>query len=96
MGWSGRAPAPPARQAGKGRQRVLPAIRALARKLEVDLNLVQATGPGGTITRADVERAAKSQAEAGPAESLRGMRRAMAIVAELEHIRANFEHFRRT
>src|SRR5262245_50520602 len=39
---------------------VLPAVRALARKLDVDLNLVQATGPGGTITRADVERAAKS------------------------------------
>ena len=57
---------------------VLPAVRALARKLEVDLNLVQATGPGGTITRADVERAAKSVAEAGPAEPLRGMRRAMA------------------
>jgi 2-oxoisovalerate dehydrogenase E2 component (dihydrolipoyl transacylase) len=57
---------------------VLPAVRALARKLEVDLNLVQATGPGGTITRADVERAAKSLAEAGPAEPLRGMRRAMA------------------
>src|SRR6266853_1827513 len=57
---------------------VLPAIRALARKLEVDLNLVQATGAAGTITRADVERAAKSLAEAGPAERLRGMRRAMA------------------
>src|SRR5215218_1112549 len=57
---------------------VLPAIRALARKLDVDLNLVQATGPGGTVTRADVERAAKSLAEAGPAEPLRGMRRAMA------------------
>jgi pyruvate dehydrogenase E2 component (dihydrolipoamide acetyltransferase) len=57
---------------------VLPAIRALARKLDVDLNLVQATGPGGTITRADVERAAKGLAEAGPAEPLRGMRRAMA------------------
>src|SRR5436189_5803696 len=40
----------------------LPAIRALARKLEVDLNMVQATGPGGTISRADVERAAKSLA----------------------------------
>src|SRR5262249_17945089 len=53
-------------------------VRALARKLDVDLNLVQATGPGGTITRADVERAAKSLAEAGPAEPLRGMRRAMA------------------
>ena len=57
---------------------VLPAVRALARKLDVDLNLVQASGPGGTITRADVERAAKSLAEAGPAEPLRGMRRAMA------------------
>jgi 2-oxoisovalerate dehydrogenase E2 component (dihydrolipoyl transacylase) len=57
---------------------VLPAVRALARKLDVDLNLVQATGPGGTITRVDVERAAKSLAEAGPAEPLRGMRRAMA------------------
>jgi len=68
------APAPaPARTL-----QVLPAVRALARKLDVDLNLVQATGPGGTITRADVERAAKSLAEAGPAEPLRGMRRAMA------------------
>ena len=57
---------------------VLPAVRALARKLDVDLNLVQATGAGGTITRADVERAAKSLVEAGPAEPLRGMRRAMA------------------
>src|SRR6266508_4365122 len=57
---------------------VLPAVRALARKLDVDLNLVQASGPGGTITRADVERAAKSLTEAGPAEPLRGMRRAMA------------------
>jgi pyruvate dehydrogenase E2 component (dihydrolipoamide acetyltransferase) len=59
-------------------RQVLPAVRALARKLDVDLNLVQATGPEGTITRADVERAAKSLIEAGPAEPLRGMRRAMA------------------
>lgn len=57
---------------------VLPAVRALARKLDVDLNAVQSTGPGGTITRADVERAAKSLAEAGPADALRGMRRTMA------------------
>src|SRR4029450_2476269 len=57
---------------------VLPAVRALARKLDVDLNLVQASGPGGTITGADVERAAKRRPEAGPAEPLRGMRRAMA------------------
>jgi pyruvate dehydrogenase E2 component (dihydrolipoamide acetyltransferase) len=57
---------------------VLPAIRGLARKLDVDLNLVQATGPGGMVTRADVERAAKSLTDAGPAEPLKGMRRAMA------------------
>jgi pyruvate dehydrogenase E2 component (dihydrolipoamide acetyltransferase) len=71
------ARAPAAAPTGRPLQ-VLPAIRALARKLDVDLNLVQATGPGGTITRADVERAAKSLVEAGPAEPLRGMRRAMA------------------
>jgi len=57
---------------------VLPMVRAIAHKLGVDLNLVEATGPDGTITRADVERAAKSLVEAGPAEPLRGMRRAMA------------------
>jgi 2-oxoisovalerate dehydrogenase E2 component (dihydrolipoyl transacylase) len=77
----GKAPreaeAPPEPSRVRGLQ-VLPAIRALARKLDVDLNLVQASGPAGTITRADVERAAKSMAEAGPAEPLKGMRRAMA------------------
>jgi 2-oxoisovalerate dehydrogenase E2 component (dihydrolipoyl transacylase) len=70
---------------------VLPAVRALARKLDVDLNLVQASGSGGTITRADIERAAKSLAEAGPAEPLRGMRRAMAqrmAAAHAEVVRA--------
>src|SRR6266542_478121 len=53
---------------------VLPAVRALARKLEVDLNLVQATGPGGTITRADVERAAKCQARTTQYFEMFGMR----------------------
>jgi 2-oxoisovalerate dehydrogenase E2 component (dihydrolipoyl transacylase) len=66
--------APPARQEAQ----VFPAVRALARKLDVALDLVEATGPGGTITRADVERAAKRMSHAGPAEPLRGLRRAMA------------------
>ena len=57
---------------------VFPAVRALARKLDVALDLVEGTGPGGSITRADVERAAKGMSHAAPAEPLRGMRRAMA------------------
>jgi len=73
----GESEAPPEPARARGLQ-VLPAIRALARKLDVDLNLVQGSGPSGSITRADVERAAKSMAEAGPAEPLKGMRRAMA------------------
>lgn len=68
----------------KGLQ-VLPAIRALARKLDVDLNLVQGSGASGMITRADVERAARSLTEAGPAEPLKGMRRAMAQRMALAH-----------
>jgi pyruvate dehydrogenase E2 component (dihydrolipoamide acetyltransferase) len=68
-----------------GTRQVLPAVRALAHKLDVDLNFVQATGPAGTITRADVERAAKSLVDAGPAEPLRGMRRAMAQRMTVAH-----------
>jgi 2-oxoisovalerate dehydrogenase E2 component (dihydrolipoyl transacylase) len=84
---------PPARTAEAGevaRERpiqVLPAVRALARKLDVDLSLVQGSGPSGTITRADVERAASSLADAGPAEPLRGMRRAMAQRMTAAHAR---------
>jgi 2-oxoisovalerate dehydrogenase E2 component (dihydrolipoyl transacylase) len=85
-----RAVAAPTEPARAPTIQVLPAIRALAHKLDVDLNVVQATGPGGVITRADVERAAKSLVEAGPAEPLRGMRRAMAqrmAVANAEVVR---------
>jgi 2-oxoisovalerate dehydrogenase E2 component (dihydrolipoyl transacylase) len=84
---------PPARTAEAGEAvrgrpiQVLPAVRALARKLDVDLSLVQGSGPGGTITRADVERAASSLADAGPAEPLRGMRRAMAQRMTAAHAR---------
>ena len=58
--------------------RAMPAVRALARRLGVDVAQVQGTGPGGAVTRADVERAARALADAGPAEPLRGVRRAMA------------------
>jgi pyruvate dehydrogenase E2 component (dihydrolipoamide acetyltransferase) len=68
-----------------GGLQVLPATRALARNLDVDLNLVQGSGPGGIITRTDVERAARSLADAGPAEPLKGMRRAMAQRMAVSH-----------
>ena len=69
-----------------------PAVRALAHKLEVDLDNVVPTGPGGSTTRADVERAARSIVEGGTLEPLRGMRRSMAqrmAAADAEAVRAN-------
>jgi 2-oxoisovalerate dehydrogenase E2 component (dihydrolipoyl transacylase) len=55
-----------------------PAIRALAHRLNVDLALVTPSGPDGLITAQDVQRVAKLITEWGPAETLRGVRRAMA------------------
>jgi 2-oxoisovalerate dehydrogenase E2 component (dihydrolipoyl transacylase) len=60
-----------------------PAIRALARKLNVDLTMVTPTGADGLITATDVQRAARILSEAGPVEVMRGVRRAMAQNMEL-------------
>ena len=56
----------------------MPAVRALATKLGVDLSVVTPTGPNETISAADVQRVARILAEVGPMEPLRGVRRAMA------------------
>ncbi|MBR1278135.1 dihydrolipoamide acetyltransferase family protein [Bradyrhizobium sp. AUGA SZCCT0283] len=87
LGTSEQPPAAttPSRPAAGQKVQVFPAVRALARKLDVDLELVEATGPGGTMTRADVERAAKSLSRTGPAEPLRGLRRAMAQRMTVAH-----------
>jgi len=42
-----------------GGVRVTPAVRALARKLKVDLSTVEATGPEGVVTSSDVRKAAE-------------------------------------
>jgi pyruvate dehydrogenase E2 component (dihydrolipoamide acetyltransferase) len=55
-----------------------PAVRALARRLGVDLALIAPAAPDGVISARDVEQAEASLAEAGPLEPLRGVRRAMA------------------
>ena len=73
------AKAPPTPQRATHGAKASPAVRALAGKLGVDLLVVGASGPGGTVTAADVERAAAAIESAGPAEPLRGVRRAMAI-----------------
>ncbi len=56
-----------------------PAVRALARRLGVDLSHVAASGPQGAVLAGDVERAAAAIGEAGPLEPLRGVRRATAL-----------------
>jgi pyruvate dehydrogenase E2 component (dihydrolipoamide acetyltransferase) len=59
------------------RVKAIPAVRALARKLGVDLIAVDPSGPDGMITADDVKRYAHAVAEL-PAEPLHGVRRAMA------------------
>ncbi|WP_240095607.1 dihydrolipoamide acetyltransferase family protein [Thermomonas flagellata] len=57
-----------------GGVRALPAVRALARKLGVDLARVRASGPDGTVTMDDVKRAAadgSAKAGAAPAAAAR-------------------------
>ncbi len=51
-----------------GGVRAMPAVRAMARKLHVDLSRVRGTGPDGVVTMADVKQAAAagSAAAAGP------------------------------
>ena len=54
-----------------------PAVRALARSLNVDLAAVQPSGPGGTATTEDVKRAARGSPTA-PQTAQKGMRATMA------------------
>jgi pyruvate/2-oxoglutarate dehydrogenase complex dihydrolipoamide acyltransferase (E2) component len=49
--------------------RALPIVRKLARDHDVDLSLVEGSGPGGRITRDDVQAAIDSGTQAGRAEA---------------------------
>jgi len=55
-----------------------PAVRALARKLSVDLSMVTPSGHDGVITATDVQRVATTLADVGAPDVIRGVRRAMA------------------
>ena len=56
-------------QRERARRNVSPVARKLAAELGVDLDKIEGTGPGGRITREDVERAAKSAPATRPAIS---------------------------
>ncbi len=58
--------------------RAMPLVRRLASDLGVDLSTIQGSGPGGTITRADVERAEPAPPLDGELVPLTQMRRAIA------------------
>jgi len=62
-----------------------PAVRALAKRLDVDLAMVVPTGPRGLATAADVERAAASPPEEPTFTPLRGPRRAMSEAMARSH-----------
>jgi pyruvate dehydrogenase E2 component (dihydrolipoamide acetyltransferase) len=78
-------PPPPARA------RVSPAARKAAEQLHVDLDRVAGRGPGGSITIADVERAAAPGTPTSTAaDRLSGMRTAMA--AAMAHAKRDIPH----
>ena len=74
---SAQATAAPAAAAARGR--VSPAARKAAAQLHVNLDVVEGRGPGGSITVADVERAAPvGKPAATTPDRLSGLRAAMA------------------
>jgi len=66
-------------KAGGARLKATPAVRALARKHDIDLSVVTPSGANGTITKADIERVAVLLEQVGPLEKLTGARRSMAL-----------------
>ena len=65
--------------------RATPAVRALARRLNVDLSLVKPSGKDDTITAEDVHRVAKLIKESGRMAPLKGVRRTMALTMSQAH-----------
>ncbi len=62
-----------------------PAVRALARRRDVELSVITPTGPNRTITSKDVERVSKILNEVGKLQPLKGVRRAMAVTMANAH-----------
>ncbi|WP_415902987.1 dihydrolipoamide acetyltransferase family protein [Neptuniibacter sp. QD29_5] len=77
--------AAPSSQNSSTTQKATPAVRALAKRLNIDLNQVKGSGQQGNITPKDVEQAARLDQTHGKAEPLRGVRKHMAQVMSKAH-----------
>jgi pyruvate dehydrogenase E2 component (dihydrolipoamide acetyltransferase) len=64
-------------QGGPARARISPAARKVAADLHIELSSVEGRGPGGSITVADVERAAQRHVPPTSPDRLPGMRSAI-------------------
>jgi pyruvate/2-oxoglutarate dehydrogenase complex dihydrolipoamide acyltransferase (E2) component len=76
IGGDGATAAAPATKPAESKPRVTPLVRKIAQELDVDVDSVAGTGPGGRITEEDV-RSAAAPSE-GRREPLRGVRRLIA------------------
>jgi pyruvate dehydrogenase E2 component (dihydrolipoamide acetyltransferase) len=92
---SGPAPAPltEAPPAAAEGARVSPLARKLAADLGVDLTGITGTGPGGAISKVDVERAAQGARPAAPVEAGPGLRMRRAIAALMTRSHREIPHF---
>jgi len=62
-----------------------PSVRALAKRLAVDIGHIHASSPDGRITSLDVEKAAQLNAQKGASQALKGVRKSMARVMSNSH-----------
>ncbi len=69
------SPARSREQEARQRFKAAPAVRRYAAEKGVDLAQVQATGPGGAVTRADVDALADGESSAGTIDEAPGVRR---------------------
>ncbi|WP_299196049.1 dihydrolipoamide acetyltransferase family protein [uncultured Amphritea sp.] len=66
-------------------QKMTPAVRSLANRLDVDTENLQGSGRDGQLTSDDIERRAKTDRTHGKAAPLRGVRKQMAKNMALAH-----------
>ncbi|WP_396589146.1 dihydrolipoamide acetyltransferase family protein [Bermanella sp. R86510] len=65
-------------QIGQQEIKATPSVRALAKRLNVDLAHLKASGNAGRISMEDVQKAAELNDQRGKSESLKGVRKSMA------------------